>query len=217
MSDCGCSVETVGTPEEASVLRIALALNATMFLVGMVAGVLADSASLIADSLDMLADAAAYMIALLAISRTPRFKASAGRASGLILMLLGVGVIADAIRRLAVGSEPDSLAMMAVAALSMTVNLFVLRMLDRFRKGEVHLRATWLFTRVDVIVNFAVIASGAIIWLTGWRWPDLFIALAIGAYVIKEGLEIQREAREAREGVLLAVVVSTAPCQKDEP
>ena len=198
-------------------LRIALALNATMFLVGMVAGVLADSASLIADSLDMLADAAAYMIALLAISRTPRFKAGAGRASGLILMLLGVGVIADAIRRLAVGSEPDSLAMMAVAALSMTVNLFVLRMLDRFRKGEVHLRATWLFTRVDVIVNFAVIASGAIIWLTGWSWPDLIIALAIGGYVIKEGLEIQREAREAREGVLLAVVLSTAPCQKDEP
>ena len=173
-----------------------------MFVIGLVAGLLSDSASLIADSLDMLADAAAYMIALLAITRTPRFKAGAGRASGLILMLLGIGVIADAIRRLAVGSDPNSWAMMAVAALSMTVNLFVLRMLNRFRKGEVHLRATWLFTRVDVIVNFAVIVSGGIIWSTGWSWPDVIIALAIGGYVIKEGLEIQREAREAREKAL---------------
>lgn len=202
MSDCGCSVETASTPDEARVLRIALALNATMFVIGLVAGLLSDSASLIADSLDMLADAAAYMIALLAITRTPRFKAGAGRASGLILMLLGIGVIADAIRRLAVGSDPNSWAMMAVAALSMTVNLFVLRMLNRFRKGEVHLRATWLFTRVDVIVNFAVIVSGGIIWSTGWSWPDVIIALAIGGYVIKEGLEIQREAREAREKAL---------------
>jgi len=54
------------------VLQIALALNATMFIVGVVAGLVGQSSSLIADALDMLADASAYAIALGAIGRSAR-------------------------------------------------------------------------------------------------------------------------------------------------
>ncbi len=62
------------SPESATArrsLRIALGLNATMFVVGLVAGVVAESTGLIADSLDMLA------IGLIAISRSTLFETRA--------------------------------------------------------------------------------------------------------------------------------------------
>ena len=50
------------------VLWLVLAINATMFAVEVVAGVMAGSASLQADALDFLGDAGNYAISLLAIS-----------------------------------------------------------------------------------------------------------------------------------------------------
>jgi cation diffusion facilitator family transporter len=195
---CGHSDESTETASQRRVLRIALALNATMFIVGVVAGLVGQSSSLIADALDMLADASAYAIALGAIGRSTRFKAGAATLSGSLLLLLGVLVLLDVGRRALFGSEPESLVMMAVALLSLIVNATVLRMLGRYREGEVHLRATWIFTRVDVIANVAVMLSGLVVLLTGSQFPDLIVGGAIGIYVVKEAFEILSEAREAR-------------------
>ena len=114
--------------------------------------------------------------------------------------MLGVLVLLDVGRRALFGSEPESLVMMAVAFLSFLVNTSVLRMLGRYREGEVHLRATWLFTRVDVIANVAVMLSGLVVLLTGSRFPDLIVGAVIGVYVVKEAFEILSEAREATAG-----------------
>lgn len=201
MTSCGChSDQSVETEAQRRVLRIAFALNGTMFVVGLVAGLLGQSSSLIADSLDMLADASAYAIALGAVGRSTRFKAGAATLSGSLLLLLGVVVLVDVGRRALLGSQPESLVMMAVAFVSFLVNANVLRMLGRYREGEVHLRATWIFTRVDVIANVGVMLSGLLVLLTGSRFPDLVVGGAIGIYVIKEAIEILSEAREARAG-----------------
>jgi cation diffusion facilitator family transporter len=198
MSHCGChSDQSVETAAQRRVLRLALVLNATMFLVGVVAGFVGQSSSLIADALDMLADASAYAIALSAIGRGARFKAGAATFSGSLLLLLGGVVLLDVGRRWLVGSAPESLVMMAVAFVSLLVNTTVLRMLGRYREGEVHLRATWIFTRVDVIANIGVLLSGLLVLLTDSRFPDLVVGAAIGIYVVKEAIEILTEAREA--------------------
>lgn len=198
MSLSGCPSAPPTTETEYRILRVALLLNATMFVVGVVAGILGESTSLIADALDMLADASAYAIALVAVGRSARFKSGAAGLSGSVLLVLGIGVLADVARRVFVGSEPESLVMIGIACVSLAVNATVLRMLGRFREGEVHLRATWIFTRVDVIANIGVIASGLLVLLTGSRYPDLVVGAAIGIYVVREALEILREAREER-------------------
>lgn len=187
-----------GPASERRTLYIALTLNATMFVVGMIAGLAAESSGLIADALDMLSDATAYGIGLLAVGRSQRFKAGAATLSGGLLMTLGVLLLVDIVRRAVVGSEPEGGWMMGVAVLSLAVNTFVLRLLSRYRKGEVHLRATWIFTRADVVANLGVIASGIVVAVTHSRYPDLVIGAAIGTYIIKEALEILREARESR-------------------
>lgn len=194
MKDCGCHV-TAKTLTERKILRIALALNATMFVIGLIAGVFAQSTSLIADSFDMLADASAYTIGLLAINRSPRFKALAASLSGGLLLILGIGVMIEVVRRIWIDSIPESIIIMVVACISLIVNTCVLRMLSQFRRGEVHLRATWLFTRADIVVNIGVILSGIIVAITKSRYPDLIVGCLVGLYVIKEAFEIIQSAR----------------------
>lgn len=200
MTGCQCAATEARTKSEQQTLRIALALNTGMFVVGIGAGIAAQSSGLIADALDMLADAVAYAIALLAIHRGSLFKARAATLSGSILLVLGGGVLLDALRRGIVGSSPESIVMMAVAAVSLCVNSTVLYLLAKQQdRKEVHLRATFIFTRADVIANLAVILSGAILLMTGFRYIDLIVGAAIGVYVIREAYEILSEARKARE------------------
>jgi Co/Zn/Cd efflux system component len=162
-------------------------------------GLIDQSSGLIADSLDMFADAVAYGIALSAFNRGTAFKARAAMASGGVLLTLCISVLVDAIRRGVFGSAPESRIMIGVASISLLVNATVLYLLGTCRDQGLHLRATWIFTRVDVITNLAVILSGLTILLTGFCLVDLIVGATIGLYVIKEGLEIIGEAREAGE------------------
>ena len=194
---CACRAATAETEAQRLVLRVALALNAAMFVIGLTAGLAGQSSGLIADALDMLADAAAYAIALVAIGRGPMFKARAGGLSGAMLLLLGLGVLVDVLRRGLTGSSPESGLIIGVATLSLIVNATVLHLLDRYRQGEFHMRATWIFTRADVVANVCVIISGLVVLFTGLRWFDLLTGAGIGLYVIKESLEILGGARDA--------------------
>lgn len=191
MADCGCHSVEAKSRAERRALSIALALNATMFLVEATAGWIAGSSALLADALDMLADAIGYGIALFVIGRSALLKTRAARASGLMLGILGVSVIVETIRRALVGSAPEGAVMLAVATLSLIVNATVLRMLAGYREGEVHLRASWIFTRADVIANVGVILAAVLVRMTGSRVPDLVMGLAIGVYVVREALEIR--------------------------
>ena len=198
MSDCGCHVERVETGQR-RILWTALGLNAAMFVIEGIVGWKAESTGLLADALDMLSDAGAYGVALIAIGRSGLFKARVAAVNGSFILILGVGVIGEVVRRAMYGSEPHSLWMMAIASLALAVNIYVLYLLRPMRNGEVHLRATWICTRADVVANAGVIVSGALVAFTGIRYFDLIVGTAIGVYVIKEAIEILREAREAAQ------------------
>jgi Co/Zn/Cd efflux system component len=86
------------------------------------------------------------------------------------------------------------LAMMAYSSISFAVNLYVLLRLAPFQHGEVHMRASYLVTRVDVIANLAVFISGVVVAATGLRVMDLLVGLGIGLYVLKEAFEVVSQA-----------------------
>lgn len=196
---CDCSNVSAKTAAERKTLRVALGLNVAMFVVGTVAGIVAQSTGILADALDMLTDAAAYALALMAITRGPVFKANAARWSGWVLVLLGIGIMAEVGRRWFLGSEPAGLVMLGYSVLSFAVNLSVLVQLTKYRRAEVHLRASYICTRADVLANVAVFFSGGIVLMTGYRVVDLLVGLAIGLYVLKEAVEILREAIKSVE------------------
>ena len=103
------------------------------------------------------------------------------------------------VRRGLLGSEPQGHVMMVFSLVSLAINVSVLRMLSKYRNGEVHLRATWIFTRVDVLSNVGVFVSGLVVMLMGFRFADLVAGLGIGLYVVKEAVEILRSAHKAVE------------------
>ncbi len=194
---CDCAKACANTSAERKTLRVALALNLTMFAIGTIAGLLAESTGLLADALDMLTDAITYGLSLMAISRGLAFKKNAARWSGGILVLLGIGIILDVVRRWFFGSEPVGSVMMVYSTVSFAVNLYVLTQVAKFHRGEVHLRASYICTRADVIANLAVFSSGGIVAVTGLSIVDLIIGSLIGLYVLKEAVEILVEAKEA--------------------
>lgn len=195
MSDCGCHAQA-RTAAERRTLVVALVLNATMAVAGAAAGWAAHSTGLLADALDMLSDATAYAIGLAAMGRSGTFKARAARLSGLVLAALGVGVLIEVGRRAGTGVEPVSGVMMVMATVSLLVNLYVLRSLASFRSGEVHLRASWIFTRADVVANVGVLLAGGLVALTHSAIPDLLIGALIGLYILKEAAGILRDAAQ---------------------
>ena len=88
--------------------------------------------------------------------------------------------------------------MLPFALLALIVNSVVLILLARYRQGEVHLPASWIFTRADVIANMAVIVAAVPVKVTHSRLPDILIGFAIGAYVIREAIEIRTMAASRR-------------------
>lgn len=77
------------------------------------------------------------------------------------------------------------------AALSLLVNGTVLTTLSSYRNSDqLHLRAAWIDTRADVLVNAAVLISGVLIAILSYRLIDLAVGAAVAAFVIHEGWEL---------------------------
>lgn len=199
MSDCGCALDG-GTREQYRVLWILLAINGGMFVVEAAAGWVAQSTALLADSLDMFADAAVYGVALFGVSRGLKAKAGAAMTSGVLQLVLGLGALAEVARRAIYGSDPEGSAMMGVALLALVANVWCFALISRHKSGGVHMRATWICSRNDVLANAGVIGGGGLVAWIGSAWPDLVLGTAIGLLVIHGGVAIIREARAALTG-----------------
>lgn len=196
MSGCGCSCGEglrAQSAAERRVLWIVLVLNAAMFVIEGIAGWLAQSTGLLADALDMFADAAVYGVALWAVGRHALHKASAARLSGWLQLSLGIMVLLDVLRRAVFGSTPEPPVIGVVGLMALAVNVTALLLLRKHREGEIHMRASWIFTKNDVIANLAVLVAGALVAATGSRLPDLAVGLGIALLVAQGGLAILRE------------------------
>lgn len=194
MSDCGCHVEAKNAAERKT-LRVLLLINGTMFIVGIAAGILAHSTALVADSLDMFADATVYALSLYAVGKSAHHKNRAATLSGIFQITLAGMVLVDVIRRFIFGSSPESGWMMGIAVLALIANSYGLLLISKHRKGEVHMRASWIFTQNDVIANFSVIIAGLLVALFNSRFPDLIVGFAIGVLVMVGGINIIRDAQ----------------------
>jgi Co/Zn/Cd efflux system component len=177
---------------ERRTLRLVLVINATMFVVELAAGWIAQSSGLIADSLDMLADAGVYGLSLYAVGRAARLKLRAAHASGFLQAALALGALADVTRRLVVGSAPEAPAMVGVSLLALAANVASLLLVSRHRHGGAHMRASVIFSTNDVLANLGVIAAGALVAWSGSRYPDLAIGTAVALLVLSGGVRILR-------------------------
>jgi Co/Zn/Cd efflux system component len=187
--------------QERKTLIIVLGINAIMFVVELALGLLAQSTGLIADSLDMLADASVYTISLYAVGKSEALKIKSAKFSGFSQILLAILVLVDVLRRCFLGSEPISALMLGVGVLALAANTVCLALITKHRDGGVHMRASLIFSKNDVIANIGVIVAGILVLLSGSRYPDLAMGTIIAVIVLRGGIQILREAAGQKDAV----------------
>jgi Co/Zn/Cd efflux system component len=177
---------------ESATLWLVLAINATMFVVEVIAGWLAESTGLLADSLDMFADATVYGLSLYAVRRIAALQRRAAHLMGWLQLLLALGALAEVVRRFVFGGDPEPPVMISVALLALVANVTCLLLIAKHRGGGAHMKAAWICSNNDVLANLGVIVAGALVAWSGSRYPDLAIGSIIAALVLSGAIRILR-------------------------
>jgi Co/Zn/Cd efflux system component len=201
MSDCDCGTKQANELERKTLIAL-LCVNSLMFAAELTMGWFAQSTGLIADSIDNFADATVYGVSLYVVGKGVLKQARSAHISGVLQIVLGVGVLLEVFRRLIYGSEPQSLLMFAVGILALLANVICLKLIWKHREGGVHMRASWIFSTNDVIANLGVIISGVLVATLNSRYPDLIIGTIISIVVVSGGISILRDAKQTRKNAI---------------
>jgi Co/Zn/Cd efflux system component len=186
--------ELAGRSAQRKVLLVVLAINVTMFVVEMTAGILSGSAALLADSVDMFGDASVYLLSLYALDRGPRWRAGAALAKAGIIVAFGLWILVEVARRFFDGGVPAAETIGIVGLAALAANLTCLLLLWRYRAQDVNMSSTFECSRNDVIANTGVLFAAAGVWLTGAAWPDLLVGVIIAAVFLRSAAFIFRAA-----------------------
>ena len=176
------------------VLWIALAINAGMFLMELVAGLAAGSVSLQADALDFLADAANYGISLSVLGLALVWRARAALAKGISMGVLGLFIAGSTAWHAVMATVPEARVMGIVGTLALLSNLGVALLLYRYREGDANMRSVWICSRNDAIGNVAVLLAAVGVFGTGTGWPDIVVAAIMATLAIWGSAQVIRQA-----------------------
>ena len=193
MTDC-CEVHGVPAHQR-RILLVVLWINAIMFGVEMVAGLMAHSTALLADSVDMLGDAIVYGFSLYVVGKGVVWQARGALLKGSVMAVFGTGILIEATLKVFRGVTPSADMMSGIGALALAANLSVLVFLWRHRADDINMRSAWLCSRNDVVANAAVIVAAAGVALTGSAWPDITVGLLIAAIFGASAVHVIRDGR----------------------
>ncbi|MBA2810428.1 cation transporter [Streptomyces sp. KM273126] len=200
-------------------LRIALSITATVMVVEIVGGIVANSLALIVDAAHMATDALGLAMALLAIhfagrpaseQRTfgyARAEILAALANCLLLFGVGVYVVYEAVQRFVTPSETEGGLTIVFALIGLVANMISLTLLMRGQKESLNVRGAFLEVVADALGSVAVLVSAVIILTTGWQAADLIASLVIGLMIVPRTVKLLRET--------LDVLLESAPKNVD--
>lgn len=199
MADCcndkACEIEAL-RDRQSSILKIVLGINAVMFFVELIAGLLAGSVSLIADSLDMLGDALVYGFSIYVVARGARMKAKAALLKGGIMAAFGLFVFGQAMYKMILPHAPVFETIGLIGVLALAANSLCLVLLWRHRADDINMSSVWLCSRNDMIANVSVLCAAVGVWLTGSGWPDILVGLGLAVLFLRSAVFVLRGAKD---------------------
>lgn len=192
---CSCHETAVRLASQRRVLWTVLAINAVAFLAEFTAGWWAGSVAVQADSLDNLGDASVYAVSLLVLQRSERERAWAAALKGVIQLLFGLAVLAEAAHRPFAASVTPIAPIMAIAAGgALIANVVCFALLMRHRSDDLNMRSVWLCSRNDVIGNAGTLVVAGLVALSGSRWPDIVFGIALALLFLHTSWQVLRDA-----------------------
>jgi cobalt-zinc-cadmium efflux system protein len=185
-------------------LAVALGLTLLFAVVEVVTGFMSNSLALISDAGHMVTDAAALGLALLAqmIAKRPpsarhsfgfvRAEALAAFVNCLVMLALVAWIGWEAIQRLMHPEPVKGGIVLVVAALGASINLLVAWILSR-NNDSINTRAALVNVMGDLLGSIAAIASGGIIYVTGWVQADPILSIFVALLILRSTSGILRE------------------------
>ena len=201
----GHSHNHVHTSDYGRAFAIGISLNLGFVVVETIYGFLAGSMALIADAGHNLSDVLGLVVAwagtmMARTSPSRRFTYGLKKASILaalvnaLFLLVAIGAIgAEAIRRLFNPATADGATVMAVAAVGIVINGATALLFARGREHDINIRGAFLHMSADAAVSAAVVAAGFLMLMTGQRWIDPVMSLAIAAVILWSSIGLLKE------------------------
>jgi cobalt-zinc-cadmium efflux system protein len=186
-------------------LAIALALILGFMAVEVAVGIAASSLALLSDAAHMLTDAAAIALALLAINLAKRPAHGAytfglrraeilsAQFNGATLLVLGLLVIVEGIRRIVDPPNVEGAAVLVVALVGVAVNLVATMILARANRRSLNVEGAYQHLLTDLAAFIATAVAGAFILLTDFREADGIAALIVAAIMLYASYGLLKE------------------------
>lgn len=186
-------------------LAAAFAIGACFMALEFTVGFLTGSLALISDAAHMFTDVFGVGVALVAIVLARRSAPSATRTFGMYrgevfaalvnaALLFGVAgyVLVEAVGRIADPPEVPGLPVVLTAVAGLAANAVAFWLLRHGAKESLNLRGAYLEVLADFIGSVGVLISGAIMLLTGWRYADPIVGVAIAVFVLPRVVTLAR-------------------------
>ncbi|MEV6619657.1 cation diffusion facilitator family transporter [Amycolatopsis sp. NPDC051106] len=188
-------------------LTIALGIGAGFMVLEFIVGFTTGSLALISDAAHMFTDVLGVGMALAAIILARRTGPTVSRTFGLYraevlaalanaVLLFGVAgyVLVEAVGRISDPPAVPGLPVLLAATAGLVANIVSFAVLRSGAKESLNVRGAYLEVLADLIGSVGVLLSGALTLLTGWRYADPIIGVAIGLFVLPRTWTLARRA-----------------------
>ena len=178
-------------------LLIALVLISSYMVAEVIGGILSGSLALLADAGHMLTDAAAIIMALVAMwiggrAASPertfgyyRTEVLAAMANAFGLWVIASWILFEAYHRVFTEEvHVDGLPVLIVGIGGFLINLAAAWVLHRSSEHSVNVEGAFQHVLADLLGSVAVIVSGVVILTTGWNMVDPILSVLIALFIV---------------------------------
>jgi cobalt-zinc-cadmium efflux system protein len=189
--DHGVSAETDIRP-----LSIALGLILAFMVAEVAVAAVADSLALLSDAAHMLIDAGALGLSVWAarLARRPargamtfgfrRAEILAAQANGITLLLLGLAIVVEGVRRLASPPDVRGGLVLATALAGAAVNVAALWQVARANRQSLNVEGSYRHLLTDLYAFAGTAVAGLVVWTTGFERADPIASIAVAASML---------------------------------
>lgn len=183
-------------------LKLSLAVTATVAVVEVVGGFLSGSISLMSDAVHMFTDVTAIALSLFAITMATknhsnamtfgyhRAEVLAALANGVALSAISVWVLYEAFLRVMSPRMIDTPLMLSVAGIGLAGNLLVMLLLKHHAGKSINIQSAFVHVVYDTVSSIAVIITGFIAIISGITIVDPLVAFLIAGLVARSAYTI---------------------------
>jgi cobalt-zinc-cadmium efflux system protein len=187
-------------------LARALALIVAFMAAEVAVAVIAGSLALLADAAHMLVDAIALGLSVYAarLARRPpsgrmtygfrRAEILSAQANAVTLLLLGVVIVIEAVRRLVSPPHVHGTLVVVTAVAGALVNVVALTQVARANRESLNVEGSFQHLLTDLYAFAATAVAGAVVWATGFERADPIASLAVAASMLWAAIPLLRKA-----------------------